>query len=404
MPRRRRPVRHRAPTRRRARGGRCGRRDRPAAGHGWRGRRRRRRTAPPGRRLRRPPRSARSWPTVGLVEDQHRRPVGNGAGEGEPAHLAAGELVRVRAGEGARRGPRSSASARRPASLWSSPRGRLVLSTSSRTVRETTRAGPAAAPSPPAVASSGTDHRPGEASAAGASQSAPRLPRSSQPPPGEQGGEAWTSRPRWCRRPRDLAGADSDVDAVGARARAASGVRAAVRPTAAGRATPDARAWTANADQAPPGEADWTGGPLNSRRHRPRRPSAGAQSAAGTVGGAGASTPGTQTPWAAEVGRAGVQRRDDGPSAVIRPGASRTTSRSTSLGPRLEPVLDQDHGAARPAHGVGDDRRTAAGGAGSSIAVGSSSRTRRGPIARTPASASRCASPPDSASAGWSAP
>ena len=105
----------------RPRGGRCGRRAGPAAGRGWRGRRRRPRTVLPTTTPATAAQVSRSWPTVGSSSTSSAGPVGDRAGEGEPAHLAAGEPVGVGAGQGCQPEDPSSASARRPRGVLVQP-------------------------------------------------------------------------------------------------------------------------------------------------------------------------------------------------------------------------------------------------------------------------------------------
>ena len=138
-----------------------------------------------------------------------------------------------------------------------------------------------------------------------------------------------------------------------------SGARAAVRPTAGRRTTPTPSVWTANPDPAP----RLGGGPRQVRDRRRRAHHRG-QSAVGTARGAGASTPGTQTPWAASSAARAASVGTTGPSAATRPVASRTTRRSTSPAHALEPVLDQHHGGSGAAYGVGDRPAYGRGGGG----------------------------------------
>ena len=333
----------------------------------------------------------------GLVEDQHRRPVGDRAGEGEPAHLAAGEPVGVGAGQGCQ-----------PEDLQqrvgASPRGVLVEPEQAAGAEHVVahRAGDDRElgllrhPADPSCQLRGGPLPRRGPGAAGEPVRRRHRPARRGFHAGEQGGERGLPGAAGAHDRQHLPGADADVDAAERRHRRQ---RRAGGGQADGRPPHDPHRLGVDGEAGPvPLLGGVRGeGPGPATRAAPPGPRA----LSAPRGGRARRCRAPQTPCAASSAARAASVGTTGPSAATRPAPSRTTRRSTSPAHASSRCSTSTMVAPVRRTASVTDRRTAVAVEGSSIAEGSSSRTRCGPSASTPASARRCASPPESAPTGW---
>ena len=304
----------------------------------------------------------RSWPTVGSSST-------SSAGPWATAPASANRRIsppESRCGSASARAVRprtsSSASTRCRAASSSRPSRRLVLSTSSRTVRETTASSACWGTQPTRAASSGDVHPPGAAAPPARSQPAGLHGAGGRRlDPGQQGGERGLPGAAGADDGEDLTGTDLHVDAGQGGDRGPRRPRGgqphrgpAHDPHTLGRGRRTGRRRSGSLRAQAPGPARWP----QHRRAQPRRHGEGR----------GRRHPRHPDPLGRQRIGARLQRRSE--RTVGNDAAAGVEDHQTVdvLDPRLEPVLDQDHGRARPARRGGD--RAAYGGGGRGVEHG----------------------------------